>query len=100
MIQKKLLETVNIIKIKYNNNYIQNYYKKLIINNMEDLLNISGKKFKSRLMTGTGKHRSVKDLLESVKFSETEIITVAIRRLDLNNQLDQRHLKKQFSQLN
>ena len=69
MIQKKLLETVNIIKIKYNNNYIQNYYKKLIINNMEDLLNISGKKFKSRLMTGTGKHRSVKDLLESVKFS-------------------------------
>lgn len=85
MIQKKLLETVNIIKIKYNNNYIQNYYKKLIINNMEDLLNISGKKFKSRLMTGTGKHRSVKDLLESVKFSETEIITVAIRRLDLDN---------------
>ena len=85
MIQKKLLETVNIIKIKYNNNYIQNYYKKLIINNMENLLNISGKKFKSRLMTGTGKHRSVKDLLESVKFSETEIITVAIRRLDLDN---------------
>ena len=52
---------------------------------MEDLLNIANKTFKSRLMTGTGKHKTVNDLLQAVNLSETEIITVAIRRLDLNN---------------
>jgi thiazole synthase len=52
---------------------------------MEDLLNIANKTFNSRLMTGTGKHKTVNDLLQAVNLSETEIITVAIRRLDLNN---------------
>ena len=52
---------------------------------MIDLLSIDGKTFKSRLMTGTGKHRSIKDLIDSVELSETEIITVAIRRLNLDN---------------
>ncbi|SVE14199.1 uncharacterized protein METZ01_LOCUS467053, partial [marine metagenome] len=52
---------------------------------MEDLLNIGNKTFNSRLMTGTGKHKTVNDLLQAVNLSETEIITVAIRRLDLNN---------------
>lgn len=51
---------------------------------MSDQLTIADKTFHSRLMTGTGKHRSVKDLLESVSKSETEIITVAIRRLNLD----------------
>ncbi|MBI4305293.1 MAG: thiazole synthase [Chloroflexi bacterium] len=36
-------------------------------------------------MTGTGKHRSVDDLLAAVDASGTEIITVAIRRLNLDN---------------
>jgi thiazole synthase len=36
-------------------------------------------------MTGTGKHRSVADLLASVEKSGTEIITVAIRRLNLDD---------------
>jgi len=52
---------------------------------MGDQLTIAGKTFRSRLMTGTGKHRSVADLLASVETSGTEIITVAIRRLNLDD---------------
>src|SRR5688572_11540699 len=52
---------------------------------MSDYLEIAGKRFSSRLMTGTGKHRSPDELLASIEASGTEIITVAIRRLNLDN---------------
>ena len=52
---------------------------------MGDQLTIAGNTFDSRLMTGTGKHRSVGDLMASVEKSGTEIITVAIRRLNLDD---------------
>tara|TARA_A100001037_G_scaffold138037_1_gene124905 strand:+ start:138 stop:917 length:780 start_codon:yes stop_codon:yes gene_type:complete len=52
---------------------------------MDDILNIGGKTVTSRLMVGTGRHRSNDDLIKSVEASGTEIITVAIGRLDLNN---------------
>lgn len=50
-----------------------------------DNLVIAGKSFKSRLITGTGKHRSAKDLQDSIIASETEMITVAIRRINFDN---------------
>ena len=50
-----------------------------------DELEIAGKKFKSRLITGTGKHRSSEDLKESIVSSGTEMITVAIRRINFDN---------------
>ena len=50
-----------------------------------DELVIAGKKFKSRLITGTGKHRSSKDLHDSIIASETEMITVAIRRINFDD---------------
>tara|TARA_B100001250_G_scaffold22606_2_gene19043 strand:- start:43048 stop:43821 length:774 start_codon:yes stop_codon:yes gene_type:complete len=50
-----------------------------------DNLVIAGKSFKSRLITGTGKHRSSKDLQDSIIASETEMITVAIRRINFDN---------------
>lgn len=52
---------------------------------MEDKLVIAGKSFTSRLMVGTGRHRSMEEMVASVESSETEIITVAIRRLDLDD---------------
>ena len=52
---------------------------------MDDQLEIAGSKFNSRLMVGTGRHRSMEEMVESVTASEAEIITVAIRRLDLDN---------------
>jgi thiazole synthase len=52
---------------------------------MEDPLVIGDKKFSSRLMVGTGRHRSHEEMVASIEASGTEIITVAIRRLDLSN---------------
>ena len=50
---------------------------------MQDYSNllIGGKKFSSRLMVGTGKYQSTQDMVESLSKSETEIITVAVRRI-------------------
>lgn len=52
---------------------------------MDDKLTIAGRTFSSRLITGTGKHRTKEDLLSSVGASGTEMITVAIRRLNLDD---------------
>lgn len=52
--------------------------------NSFDKLKIGNKTFESRLMLGTGKYRTLSDAVESVKASDCEIITVAIRRLPIN----------------
>ena len=52
---------------------------------MDDPLVIAGKKFRSRLMVGTGRHRTMEEMVESIEASGAEIITVAIRRLNLDN---------------
>jgi thiazole synthase len=49
-----------------------------------DKLKIGEKTFDSRLMLGTGKYRTVQDATTSIKNSECEIVTVAIRRLPIN----------------
>ena len=46
-------------------------------------LNIAGKTFTNRFLLGTGKFKSKRDLEESILSSETEIVTVALRRIDL-----------------
>ena len=55
--------------------------------NILDPLKIGQKSFASRLMLGTGKYKTSKDALQSIKESECEIVTVAIRRLptDINS---------------
>ena len=52
---------------------------------MDAPLVIAGKEFRSRLMVGTGRHRSMEEMVSSIEASGAEIITVAIRRLDLDN---------------
>ena len=54
---------------------------------------IGGKQFSSRLMVGTGKYKSTQDMEESLSNSETEIITVAVRRIK-NNQTGENLLEK------
>ena len=49
-----------------------------------DKLKIGNKEFNSRLMLGTGKYRNIADVKNSIEKSESEIITVAIRRLPAN----------------
>ena len=50
---------------------------------MDDFLVIDNKYFRSRLLTGTGRHKNSRELIKSIQSSGTEIITVAIRRLNL-----------------
>lgn len=52
--------------------------------NTSDPLRIGNKSFTSRLMLGTGKYRTSQDALKSIKTSDCEIVTVAIRRLPTN----------------
>ena len=52
---------------------------------MSDELVIGGKRFKSRLIVGTGRYRTMEDMIQAVEASGTEMITVAIRRLDLDD---------------
>jgi len=51
----------------------------------EDFLEIAGKRFRSRLMVGTGKYRSTEEMLGAFEAAGAEIVTVAIRRLNLDN---------------
>jgi len=49
-----------------------------------DNLKIGNKVFTSRLMLGTGKYKTIQDGIDSIKSSQCEIVTVAIRRLPTN----------------
>ncbi|MBD2522971.1 glycine oxidase ThiO [Nostoc sp. FACHB-133] len=42
---------------------------------------IAGKTFQSRLMTGTGKYRSIEEMQQSLAASDCQIVTVAVRRV-------------------
>jgi len=53
-----------------------------------DTLKIADKEFSSRLFTGTGKFSSSKLMKESLLVSESELITVALKRVDVENEND------------
>ncbi len=53
-----------------------------------DTLHIKGTDFQSRLFTGTGKFASGKLMQESLEASGTELVTMALRRVDINTQRD------------
>lgn len=44
---------------------------------------IAGREFRSRLMVGTGKYASNEQMLEAIDASGAEVVTVAVRRVDL-----------------
>lgn len=49
---------------------------------------IAGKRFASRLFMGTGKFASPKQMIEAIKASNTALVTLSMRRLDLVNKQD------------
>jgi thiazole synthase len=61
-----------------------------------DKLKIGDKFFSSRLMLGTGKYRTTEDAIESIKNSNCEIVTVAIRRLPTNLKNDNTSFLKEL----
>tara|TARA_B100000959_G_scaffold160075_1_gene167648 strand:+ start:170 stop:946 length:777 start_codon:yes stop_codon:yes gene_type:complete len=48
-----------------------------------DNLIIAKKKFRSRLIVGTGKYKNMSDCAKAIKFSGAEIVTVAVRRVNI-----------------
>jgi thiazole synthase len=51
---------------------------------LEDFI-ISGKKYKSRLILGTGKYKSFEETAKAINAAEVEIVTVAVRRVNVTN---------------
>ena len=52
---------------------------------LKDNLIIANKKFNSRLIVGTGKYRDMNECAKAIKFSGAEIVTVAVRRVNITN---------------
>ncbi len=55
---------------------------------MDNKLVIAGREFSSRLLVGTGKFASNSLMAEAIERSGTEIVTVALRRVDIENAND------------
>jgi len=52
-------------------------------------LTIGGRSFRSRLMVGTGKYRDNAEMVRAIEASGAEIVTVAVRRVDLDRTRDE-----------
>ena len=52
---------------------------------MSDIFKIANKVFNSRLIVGTGKYKSLEETSDAVKASGAEIVTVAVRRVNIIN---------------
>ena len=52
---------------------------------MRDLLEISTKKFSSRLIVGTGKYKNFIECSKAIKASGAEMVTVAVRRVNISD---------------
>ena len=52
---------------------------------MKDKFVIANKQFNSRLIVGTGKYRSMGECAKAVKLSGANIVTVAVRRVNISN---------------
>ena len=50
---------------------------------------IAGREFRSRLMVGTGKYASNAQMIEAIEASGAEVVTVAVRRVDLDRSKDE-----------
>lgn len=53
-----------------------------------DLLSLGGRHFQSRLFIGTGKFSSAETMQKAIRASHSEIVTVALRRVDLEAKND------------
>ena len=51
----------------------------------KDKLIIAKQKFNSRLIVGTGKYKSMNECAKAIKLSGAEIVTVAVRRVNITN---------------
>lgn len=55
---------------------------------MTTALTIANKEFKSRLFLGTGKFGNLQTMNQAIRRSESQLVTMALKRIDLENQSD------------
>ena len=56
-----------------------------VVNLKKDKFIIAGRSFKSRLIVGTGKYKSMSQCAKAVKLSGASIVTVAVRRVNITD---------------
>lgn len=68
---------------------------------MGNKLNIGGRDFDSRLFIGTGKFASNELMAEAIKASASQMVTVAMKRIDMDNKEDDmlKHIDSSYIQL-
>lgn len=59
---------------------------------MSDLLEVSGRQFESRLLVGTGKYKDLLETEAAIRASGANIVTVAIRRVNIGQNADEPNL--------
>lgn len=67
----------------------------------KDILTIGGRDFRSRLFVGTGKFSSNRLMLDAILASGSEMITVAMKRIDMQNEEEDdmlRHINREHVQ--
>src|SRR5437870_9238033 len=52
---------------------------------MEDVLNLAGTSYRSRLIVGTGKYKDFQETKKAIEVSGAEIVTVAVRRVNITD---------------
>src|SRR6202044_3878370 len=57
----------------------------IVEKHMADQLTIAGRQFNSRLIVGTGKYRSFQEMARAHEASGADIVTVAVRRVNLTD---------------
>jgi len=67
---------------------IEDKYQLMLTSSEQDHLIIAGRRFKSRLLVGTGKFASAQIMRQAVDACQSELVTVALRRVDLDNPQD------------
>src|SRR4028118_374615 len=56
----------------------------LDVQTLDEPLVIAGRPLRSRLLVGTGKYRSNDEMVQAIEASGAEVVTVAVRRVDLD----------------
>ena len=52
---------------------------------LKDYFKVAKKRFRSRLIVGTGKYKSMSECAKAIKFSGADIVTVAVRRVNISD---------------
>tara|TARA_B100000902_G_C27210675_1_gene864181 strand:- start:312 stop:1085 length:774 start_codon:yes stop_codon:yes gene_type:complete len=52
---------------------------------VKDKFTVAGKKFKSRLIVGTGKYKNMSECARAIRLSGADIVTVAVRRVNISD---------------